>query len=205
MASKDDKGHDVKINSYGPDGKPKEAAEDGDSRSGKEQEEVQEMELSEEELAALCERRVCPECDVMEQARQDRLRAMADAENLKKRLQRETDELRKYAGESILGDLLPVIDNLDLALEHGRGNEACKDFVMGVDMTRKIFLETLKSHGLEPVGGKGEEFDPNVHEAVGTTADEGVGDNEVSQVAQTGYTLKGRLLRPAKVMVNKLN
>jgi molecular chaperone GrpE len=164
-----------------------------------------EVELSEEELTALCRERVCTACDVMREADDLRLRALAEAENVKKRLTRETEELRKYAGETILADLLPVLDNLDLALNHASSLEACKDFVTGVDMTRRIFLETLGRHGLVAVGAKGEEFDPNVHEAVGMTADATLGDNHVAHMVQQGYLLKGRLLRPAKVMVNKIS
>lgn len=179
----------------------------GQDEAGTESPEAQaaEVELSEEELTALCRERVCPSCDVMQEAEELRLRALAETENVKKRLMRETEELRKYAGETILADLLPVIDNLDLALGHASQNEACKDFVTGVDMTRKIFLETLGRHGLETVGKAGEEFDPNIHEAVGMAQDENLADNTVAQMVQQGYLLKGRLLRPAKVMVNKLS
>ncbi|HKI82216.1 MAG TPA: nucleotide exchange factor GrpE [Pseudodesulfovibrio sp.] len=169
-------------------------------------EEAVEVSLSKEELAALCKESVCPECDVFKEAETIRLRALADSENVKKRLFRETEELKKYAGESILADLLPILDNLDLALAHTDNLSAeCKNFVIGVDMTRKIFLDAVKNHGLEAVqAGAGVEFDPEIHEAVGTVEDPSLKENQVAQVVQSGYRLKGRLLRPAKVMVNKL-
>ena len=108
-------------------------------------EEAVEVSLSKEELAALCKESVCPECDVFKEAETIRLRALADSENVKKRLLRETEELKKYAGESILADLLPILDNLDLALAHTDNLSAeCKNFVVGVDMTRKIFLDAVK-------------------------------------------------------------
>ncbi|SKA74512.1 molecular chaperone GrpE [Paucidesulfovibrio gracilis DSM 16080] len=183
------------------DEKIKQAAE---QEAPEAQEAPQEIDLSEEELEALCRERVCPGCNVMQEADDLRLRALADTENVKKRLARETEELRKYAGESVLADLLPVLDNLDLALEHAKGLEACADFVTGVEMTRKIFLDTLERHGLAPVRGEqGGEFDPNLHEAVGMACQEGVPDGCIAQQVQRGYSLKGRLLRPAKVMVNK--
>ncbi|BCS90181.1 nucleotide exchange factor GrpE [Pseudodesulfovibrio sediminis] len=168
-------------------------------------EEETEVSLSQEELYALCRESVCPECDVHKEAEGIRLRALADAENLKKRLLRENEEMKKYAGESVLADLLPVLDNLDLALAHTGGlDDACKNFVIGVDMTRKIFLDAVKGHGLEAVqAAVGAEFDPEVHEAVGTVDQSELGDNQIAQVVQGGYILKGRLLRPAKVMVNK--
>jgi molecular chaperone GrpE len=77
--------------------------------------------------------------------------------------------------------------------------------VVGVDMTRKIFLDAVKNHGLEAVqAGVGVEFDPEVHEAVGTVEEPSLANNRIAQVVQNGYRLKGRLLRPAKVMVNKV-
>src|SRR5512142_1961256 len=84
-----------------------------------------------------------------------RLRALAEADNLKKRLIKEKEEFVKYAAEGVLADLLPVLDNLDLALAHGRTMDACKDVVLGVDMTRKVFLDILARHGLEACGQKG--------------------------------------------------
>ena len=135
-----------------------------------------------------------------------RLRALAEADNLKKRLIKEKEEFVKYAAEGVLADLLPVLDNLDLALAHGRTVEACKDVVMGVDMTRKIFLDILARHSLEPCGLVGEEFNPEVHEAVGMqpgAPGSDVAPGHVLQVMQAGYRLRGRLLRPAKVLVRQ--
>ncbi len=164
-----------------------------------------EVSLSQDELEALCRESVCPACDTQTRADATRLRALADTENVKKRLMREAAELKKYAGESILADLLPVLDNLDLALAHTDNlDAACKNFVVGVDMTRKIFLDSVKNHGLEAVGAaRGTEFNPEIHEAVGTVEEGELGDNQIAQIVQSGYILKGRLLRPAKVMVNK--
>ena len=177
-----------------------------DSLSGEEAP-VQETEvsLSQEELTALCKESVCPGCDVFKEAEGIRLRALADAENVKKRLMRESEDMKKYAGESVLADMLPVLDNLDLALAHtGNLDAACKNFVIGVDMTRKLFLDALKGHGLVQVeAARGVEFNPEIHDAVGTAEEADLGDNRIAQVVQGGYLLKGRLLRPAKVMVNK--
>ncbi|WP_320007838.1 nucleotide exchange factor GrpE [Maridesulfovibrio sp.] len=164
-----------------------------------------EVTLSEDELKALCREHVCPACDVMGEAREERLRALAETENIKKRLVRETEELKKFAADSILSDLLPVLDNLDLALDHAKNLDACKDFVIGVDMTRKMFLDTLAKHGLKAVGKVGEEFDPNFHEAMGMAQVAELPDNSIAQIMQRGYVLKERVIRPAKVMVNKLS
>ncbi|MHC1788449.1 nucleotide exchange factor GrpE [Solidesulfovibrio sp.] len=132
-----------------------------------------------------------------------RLRAFAETENLRKRLIKEKEEFQKYATESLIAELLPVLDHLDLALAHGRGNEACKDFMVGVDMTRKAFVDILARHGVTEFGTTGEAFNPEAHEALGVATVPGLGDDAVAQVVQRGYMLRGRLLRPAKVMVNK--
>ena len=132
-----------------------------------------------------------------------RLRAFAETENLKKRLLKEKEEFQKYATESLISELLPVLDHLDLALAHGRGNEACKEFMVGVDMTRKAFVEILARHGVTEFGTAGEPFNPESHEALGVATVAGLADDDVAQVVQRGYMLRGRLLRPAKVMVNK--
>jgi molecular chaperone GrpE len=132
-----------------------------------------------------------------------RLYILAESENLKKRLVKEKEEYFKYATESIVSELLPVLDNLDLAIMHSRGNPACKDVVMGVEMTRKVFVDILARHGVEEFGAAGEEFNPEHHEALGMEETQDVAPNHVSKVLQRGYRLRGRLLRPAKVMVRQ--
>lgn len=175
-------------------------AQTGQDQPG--QAEQGQVNISEEELAALCKAHVCAKCAVMAEAEDIKLRALADNENFKRRIQRETEDVRRYANELVLADLLPVLDNLALAIEHAGSDPACKNLVMGVDMTRKIFLDTLKKHGLECVGACGETFDPNVHEAIGTVCEPGQTEGCVAKVAQQGYVLKGRVIRPAKVLVN---
>lgn len=132
-----------------------------------------------------------------------RLYILAESENLKKRLVKEKEEYFKYATESIVSELLPVLDNLDLAVHHGRGNPACKDVVMGVEMTRKVFADILSRHGVEEFGAPGEAFNPEHHEAVGVEEVPDIGPDHVTRVLQKGYRLRGRLLRPAKVMVRQ--
>jgi molecular chaperone GrpE len=151
----------------------------------------------EEEIARLREEAAAAE--------DKRLRALAECDNLKKRLIKEKEEFVRFAAEGVLADLLPVLDNLDLALAHGRTVPACKDVVMGVDMTRKVFLDILARHGLEACGAAGDEFDPALHEAVGMqpAGESAIAANHVLQVMQAGYRLRGRLLRPAKVLVSQ--
>jgi molecular chaperone GrpE len=132
-----------------------------------------------------------------------RLRAAAEMENFKKRLNREHEEQMRYVAENVLSDLLPTLDNLDLALRYGSKHEACKDMLQGVAMTYKLLLEAVSKHGLKPLGEEGEEFDPNMHEAVGFEDRPEFAPNSVARVLQRGYKLGDRLLRPAKVMVKQ--
>ena len=131
-----------------------------------------------------------------------RLRMAAEMDNFKKRLTREHQEQMRYASERVLSDLLPALDNLDLAIQYGSTHEACKDMMQGIELTRKQLLDAVAKNGLTSVGEKGEAFDPALHEAVGVEGAEGVEPGAVSRVLQRGYKLHDRLLRPAKVMVN---
>lgn len=156
-----------------------------------------------ENLDALCKEHICPQCDVKTEADEQRLRAAAEMENFKKRLAREHEEMSRYAAEKVLRDLLPALDNLDLALQYGSQNEACRDMMQGVAMTRKQLLEAVAKHGLAPVGVEGEAFTPELHEAVGFDSRPDMEANAVARVLQSGYKLGDRLLRPAKVMINQ--
>lgn len=132
-----------------------------------------------------------------------RLRTAAEMENFKKRLTREHQEQMRFAADKVLGDLLPSLDNLELALQYGSKHEACKDMLQGVAMTRKLLLDALAKHGLTALGEVGEEFNPEVHEAVGFEADPELAPGSVTRVMQRGYKLNDRLLRAAKVMINQ--
>ncbi len=131
------------------------------------------------------------------------MRSLADFENYKKRLAREHDEHLKYAAEKVMKDLLPTLDNLELAINYGSKDEACANMMQGVQMTQKLLLDTVAKHGLTRVGQEGEPFDPAKHEAIGCESREKYEPETVARVLQSGYDLSGRLLRPAKVMVNR--
>ena len=150
-----------------------------------------------------CKALICPDCNIHKEAEDIRIRALAEMENFKKRLQKEKDEQMAYVAESVLSDLLPTLDNLDLALLSGSKNEACKDTIMGVEMTKKLLLDAVKKHGLEPVGAVGEAFNPEFHEAIAQAEDPEIPAGHIISVMQKGYKLKNRLLRSAKVSVCK--
>ena len=164
---------------------------------------AEENTLSIENLMDLCRERVCPVCPIQKETEDAKLRALADLENTKKRLLREKEEQTAYVSEKILQDIIPALDNLSLALQHAPQGDESKNFVIGVEMTRKLLLENLQKHGLEEVGHIGEAFDPVVHEAVGVSNIPEIPDDHVAVLLSKGYRLNGRLLRPAKVMVSK--
>jgi molecular chaperone GrpE len=159
--------------------------------------------LDQTTLAALCAERVCPGCPEKREAEDLRLRSLAELDNARKRLAREREEQIRFASEAVLTAIIPSLDNLNLALRHAAPAEARTDFVTGVRMTRDLLTDALKQHGLQAVGEVGEVFDPARHEAVGMAASDDVPDGCVCSLLSSGYTLHGRLLRPAKVLVCK--
>ncbi len=129
----------------------------------------------------------------------------AEMENLKRRHERDMQSQIKYGNEKVLKGLLDVVDNLERTLVaiSNDEDEKVKNIFVGVDMVKNQFLEVLKQNGLEQVETDGKIFDPNFHEAMAQQPAEGKEDQEIVQVYQQGYTLNGRLLRAAKVVVAK--
>jgi molecular chaperone GrpE len=131
------------------------------------------------------------------------IRSRAEIENLKRRFQREKDDLSKFANEVLIKQLLPVIDNLEKALEHSQGQDALDALKEGVRLTLKGLKGVLSKEGLEEVKAEGALFDPNYHEALMQKEDDSVPPGTVIQACQTGYVLNERLVRPALVVVSK--
>jgi len=131
------------------------------------------------------------------------LRSRAEIENLKRRFQRDKDDLSKFANEVLIKQLLPVIDNLEKALEHAQGRDALDALKEGVRLTLKGLKDVLSKEGLEEVKAEGAPFDPNYHEALMQKEDDSVPAGTVIQACQTGYVLNERLVRPALVVVSK--
>ncbi|HSP18574.1 MAG TPA: nucleotide exchange factor GrpE [Myxococcaceae bacterium] len=135
------------------------------------------------------------------QERERTLRAVADLDNARKRAQRERDEVVRFGLERVLKDLLPVIDNLDRALDLGERTGKWDGLAEGVRMTRKLLEDTLAKQGLKAFSARGQPFDPHLHEAMGHEDREDVAPNAVSTEVLRGFTLYDRLVRPALVMV----
>jgi len=132
------------------------------------------------------------------------LRVSADFENYKKRSAREMEGLRKFANESLIKEMLPVVDNLERAIDSSNNNGGTKNSIVeGVDMTLMEILKILEKFGVKPIESLGETFDPGFHEAVMQQESEDHAENTVLQEFQKGYMINDRLLRPAMVVVSK--
>lgn len=130
------------------------------------------------------------------------LRLAAEFENYKKRMQRERETAFKYAEEDLLKELLPALDNLERAIEQGRGSGDASALLEGVEMTHRGLLASLEKFGLQPLDSQGQPFDPNLHEAMAMEASDEVPANIIISEFQRGYFYKDRLLRAAKVVVS---
>lgn len=131
------------------------------------------------------------------------LRAVADLENFRRRAVREKDELRQFGIGKVLEDLLPVIDNLGLALAAAKKPEAdVKGLVGGVEMVLNQLKGALANHGLKEINPAGQTFDANQHESISAVPSADVAEGKVVTVVRTGFSLNGRLLRPASVVVS---
>ncbi len=137
------------------------------------------------------------------QATERVLRERADAENLKKRAAREQSEAVRFGTERLVRDLLPVVDNLERAVQAAQGGGNGKPLVEGVELVLKALLEVLARHGVTRVEAEGARFDPAHHEAVAHVESAEHEPNAVIQEHQSGYRLNERLLRPALVTVSK--
>ncbi|GAB3023224.1 nucleotide exchange factor GrpE [Bowmanella dokdonensis] len=132
------------------------------------------------------------------------LRARADMDNARKRADAEVDKARKFALERFAGELLPVIDNLERALQVAdASNEAVKPLVEGVELTHKSFISTIEKFGMQVIDPQGQPFNPDLHQAMAMQESAELEPNSVMAVMQKGYELNGRLLRPAMVMVSR--
>jgi molecular chaperone GrpE len=129
----------------------------------------------------------------------------AEVENMKKRNDREKENLLKFGNEKVLSALIGVVDNFDLTVNALKNDEDEKvqNIVKGIDMVRGQFLDVLKQNGVVTVEALGKTFDPNFHEAVAEQAAPGKANQEVVVEYQKGYVLNGRLLRASKVVVAK--
>lgn len=132
------------------------------------------------------------------------LRLQAEAQNMIRRAERDVENARKYALEKFTGALLPTIDNLERALAAaGEPNDATRALIEGVQLTHRQFLDVLQKFDVAVVDPQGQGFNPELHQAMSMVESPGAAPNTVVAVMQKGYTLNGRLVRPAMVVVAK--
>ena len=131
------------------------------------------------------------------------LRAVAELDNYRKRVVREKADAIRYGNETLIRDMLPLVDGMDRAIEHACNSEDFNAFREGLRMLHGQLLSSLQKHGLERIDAEGKEFDPNVHEAMMQVESADHENSRVIDEFEKGYLLNGRLLRPAKVSVCK--
>ncbi len=132
------------------------------------------------------------------------LRAHAETQNARRRAEQDVEKARKFALEKFVSDLLPVADNLERAIAAGNAEDETQAAVLeGVSLTLKSLIDTLKKYNVEPIDPQGEPFDPQLHQAMTMVPNPDVEPNTVIDVFQKGYTLNGRLVRPAMVVVSQ--
>ena len=154
---------------------------------------VQELE---EQLKTQIEEAANKEQDIL-------LRSRAEIENLRRRTEQDVEKAHKFALEKFSKDILNTIDNLEraLATPANKEDESVKALFDGVELTLKELVSTVSRFGVEAVGVVGEAFNPDLHQAISMQPAEGFESNQISVVLQKGYTLNGRVIRPAMVMV----
>ena len=136
-------------------------------------------------------------------AKDQLLRTVAEMENVRRRAQRDVENAHKFAVEKLLSDLLPVVDSLEKAEEAAKTTDNADSMAEGISLSLKLFVSTLEKSGIAIVDPLGEPFDPQLHEAMAMVPNPDAEPNSVMDVMQRGYTLNGRLVRAAKVVVVK--
>lgn len=127
----------------------------------------------------------------------------AEYENIRRRIEKEKENLRKFANEDIISTLFPIVDNFDMALDAMEKAPDKEAVMQGIKLVQKEFHRVLEDNGVKRIETKGVQFDPNVHEAVMMVETEDYPDGAVMEEVRTGYLLNDRLLRPAQVKVAK--
>jgi molecular chaperone GrpE len=184
VASHDDKAAEAAADAEGPGDAPGTGGDD--ALTGEAGAEAAGLEAKEKELKETHDRL---------------LRTTAEFENYKKRMAREMDEFRKYANQSLLRELLSIVDHIELALQAAGGAGSEKTIADGLGLTLKELMRILEKFNVTPVESTGQPFNPEVHEAILREHSDSLPENAVVREMQKGYMINGRLLRPALVAV----
>lgn len=180
-----------------------EAEEEAKAEAAEEAEEKAEAEEAEE---AAEDKAADEEASAEEQESERYMRLMAEFQNFKRRAAKEKTDIHAFANERIVNDLLPVLDNFERALgqeAEASENEELKNYAKGMELIFEQFKGALEKAGVKEIEALGEDFDPNVHNAVMTEQTDEYEDGKISKVMQKGYKLNDRVVRPSMVAVNK--
>lgn len=140
--------------------------------------------------------------NILKEKNEEILRRAADLDNYRKRLTKETEDKVRFANQAVVKDFLPVMDNIEMALQHAEEGTPLRE---GIELTIKSFKDALSKHGVKEVDAEiGTIFDPAVHEAIMMDNNTEYENNAVTLCVQKGYILNDRVIRPAKVKVNKI-
>lgn len=140
--------------------------------------------------------------NILKEKNEEILRRAADLDNYRKRLTKETEDKVRFANQAVVKDFLPVIDNIEMALQHAEEGSPLRE---GIELTIKSFKDALSKHGVKEVDAEiGTIFDPAVHEAIMMDSTAEYENNAITLCVQKGYLLNDRVIRPAKVKVNKI-
>ncbi|MFB1080613.1 nucleotide exchange factor GrpE [Jeotgalibacillus sp. JSM ZJ347] len=138
-----------------------------------------------------------------EEAEDKYLRLRAEFDNYRRRIQKENETLQKYRAQNVVTGILPALDNFERALNIETTNDESASLLKGMQMVHSSLLEALKAEGVEIIESTGQQFDPNLHQAVMQVSEEGYDTNTVIEELQKGYKLKDRVIRPSMVKVNE--
>ncbi|MDX1963120.1 MAG: nucleotide exchange factor GrpE [Pirellulales bacterium] len=141
--------------------------------------------------------------DQLRQMRDRWLRSQAELDNYRKRVERERADEYRYREVPLLMDLLPVLDNAERAIDAAAKTSDAASLLTGYQMLRQQLHSVLQKHGCESIAAAGEPFDPNFHQAIMQQPSGDVPENTVLQVAQAGYKVHDRVIRPVQVIVSK--
>ncbi|MBA2173542.1 nucleotide exchange factor GrpE [Halobacillus locisalis] len=173
----------------------------------KQEDVLHETDEQQEQEAEIIEEEVQSEEEQLRKERDDLnnrlLRLQADYDNFRRRTQKEKEADRKYRSQSLVEELVPVLDNFHRALQVEVDGESAQKFADGMKMVYDQFQAALDKEGVEEIPAQGEPFDPNLHQAVMQVEDENYDSNIVVEELQKGYRLKDRVIRPAMVKVNQ--
>ena len=196
----DETNNDEKITPDQQDGTETDAVSDKDQVNAEIEAELLDEIESSEEQQPVSEQLL----EQVASAKDQVLRVQAEMQNVRRRAERDVENAHKYALDKFTADLLPVVDNLERALVTIDGaDEAQKGVSEGLELTLKSFMEVLSRHKIEAIDPAGQPFDADLHQAVSMVPNPDLEPNTVMDVFQKGYTLNGRLVRPAMVVVSQ--